>query len=194
VKTQLWWYVARSSGIVAWALLSASVLWGLAVSLRLFRRTPSPAWFLDLHRFLGGLSVVFTGAHIAGLVADTYVHFGPAQLLVPFASRWKPGAVAWGVVALYLLVAIETSSLAMKHLPRTAWRFVHRGSFLLFAMATIHGLSAGTDTHKPIGWWVAIAVGGLVLLLWLVRVLSPRGAARATGRHPLPSAARSGRA
>ena len=29
---QLWWYTARSAGIVAWALLTASVLLGLALS------------------------------------------------------------------------------------------------------------------------------------------------------------------
>jgi len=34
------------------------------------------------------------------------VHFGPAQLLIPLASAWRPGAVAWGIVAFYLLVAV----------------------------------------------------------------------------------------
>ena len=29
---ELLWYTARASGLVAWALLSAGVLWGLALS------------------------------------------------------------------------------------------------------------------------------------------------------------------
>ena len=29
------WYVARSAGLVAWALLAASVLWGLALSTKI---------------------------------------------------------------------------------------------------------------------------------------------------------------
>ena len=32
MNQHLWWYVARSGGIVAWALVAASVLWGLALS------------------------------------------------------------------------------------------------------------------------------------------------------------------
>ena len=38
MNEQLWWYVARSGGIVAWALLAASVLWGLALSTKVLAR------------------------------------------------------------------------------------------------------------------------------------------------------------
>ena len=52
------WYVARSAGLLAWVLLTASVLWGLALSgkAKAFGRRPRPNWTLDLHRFLGGLA------------------------------------------------------------------------------------------------------------------------------------------
>ena len=107
MTSQLWWYLARSGGLVAWALLSASVLWGLALSTRILGPRPRPNWILDLHRFLGGLAVVFTGLHVVGLVLDSYVDFGLTELLVPMASSYRPGPVAWGVAALYLLVAVE---------------------------------------------------------------------------------------
>ena len=32
---QVWWYSARASGIVAWVLLAASVVWGLILSTKL---------------------------------------------------------------------------------------------------------------------------------------------------------------
>ena len=67
-----------------------------------------------MHRFLGGAAVTFTGLHVAGLVADSYVHFGVADVLVPGASSWRPGAVAPGVVSLYLLAAVELTSLFMR--------------------------------------------------------------------------------
>ena len=178
---KLWWFVARSCGIVAWALLTLSVLWGLAVSTRLLGKKAPPAWLLDLHRFLGGLSVTFVALHLVGLWADTYVHFGPTQLFVPFASRWHPGAVAWGVVGFYLLIAIEISSLAMRHIPRRVWLQVHRTSFVLYAFSTFHALSAGTDAKalRPFAISSAVVATGFVVFLWSVRVLSPRGAARA---------------
>jgi len=122
VDPQLWWYTARAGGIVALALTAGSVIWGLLLSTRVLQGGPSAAWLLDLHRFLGGAAVIFTGIHLAGLVADTYVHFGVADLLVPFASDWKTGAVAWGIVAFYLLLAVEATSLVMNRIPRLWWK------------------------------------------------------------------------
>jgi len=190
VSSQFWWYVARSSGIVAWALASLSVLWGLLLSTRLLDRKPSPRWLLDLHRYLGGLTVVFVGMHLTGLVADNYVHFGAADLLVPFASSWRTNAVAWGVVAFYLLVAVEVTSLMMKHLPRKAWHAVHLTSYVLFWMAALHGATAGTDASNPV--YVMAMVGSIVAVtfLTLYRILvGKRALSRPQARRPAPAAA-----
>ncbi len=178
MDSRTWWYLARSSGIVAWAMLAASVIWGLLISTRLSRGKPTAAWLTDLHRFLGASAMVGTGLHLAGLVADNYVHFGLADLLVPYASPWKPGAVALGVVALYLLVTVEVTSLLMRRIPRRWWKRVHLGSFVLFWIATLHLAAAGTDATNPALLLGTIAVGGTVVFLTVVRVLSPKPAAR----------------
>src|SRR5205085_6457786 len=137
----IWWYVARASGLVAWALLTLSVVWGVLLSTKLLGRKPMPAWILDLHRFLGGATVVFTGLHLVAILVDSYVHFDLVAILVPFASQWNPLAVAWGIAAFYLLAAVEITSLLRRSLPRL-WRRVHYASFPLFALATIHGVAA----------------------------------------------------
>ncbi|MGZ4139219.1 MAG: 2Fe-2S iron-sulfur cluster-binding protein, partial [Actinomycetota bacterium] len=116
------WYVARAAGLVAWTLLTASVVWGLSITTKVLRGRPRPAWLLDMHRYLAGLAVIFTGVHIAGIVADSYVHFDVMSVLIPFASRWRPGAVAWGVAGLYMLLAVELTSLARARLPKKLWR------------------------------------------------------------------------
>ena len=115
VTAKLSWYVARSSGIVAWATVTASILWGLALSSRLVRKRGVPAWLLDLHRYLGTLSLVFVLVHLFGLWADNFVYFGPSEMFVPMKSPWKTGAVAWGIVAFYFLAAIQISSWLMRH-------------------------------------------------------------------------------
>ena len=79
--------------------------------------------------------MLFLAVHLGALVADSYVHFGVADLLVPFASSWKSGAVAWGVVAFWFLIAVEVSSLMMRRLPRRTWRAIHLTSYL----AAVHG-------------------------------------------------------
>jgi sulfoxide reductase heme-binding subunit YedZ len=166
LNEQFWWYVARSSGIVAWVLLSASVVWGLLYASRMIPKKTAPKWLLDLHRFLGGLTAMFVAAHLAALVLDSYAQFGAKELLVPFASRWRPGAVAWGVVALYLLVAVEATSLAMKRLPRRVWRSVHATSFVLFGVGTVHTFTAGADAGNPM--LVGLLVATLLVFLFTV--------------------------
>lgn len=181
MNQQVWWYVARASGIVAWGLVTASVVLGLWLSARVTRQRPKPAWTLDLHRFVGGLAVVFTGVHLAGLVADSYVDFGVRDLLVPFASGWKPGAVALGVVGVYLLVAIEVTSLFMRRIPRRWWRGVHLTSYGLFVLATAHFLFAGSDADSPVLQWTVLGATALVAFLTVARVL---GVGRRDGPRP----------
>jgi Ferric reductase like transmembrane component len=165
------WYVARAAGLVSWGLLTAATMWGLALSTKLFGRRPRPSWILDLHRMLGGLALVFTGVHVGAILVDTYVHFGLTDVLVPFAAKWHPVAVAWGVVALYLLAAVELTSLLRARLPRVLWRRVHYASFPLFVLATVHGLTAGTDTTRRVALLVAAASGLAVLVLLVMRTL-----------------------
>ncbi|MFN8035920.1 MAG: ferric reductase-like transmembrane domain-containing protein [Acidimicrobiia bacterium] len=190
------WYLARATGLTSWILVTASVAWGLVLSTRV-SRTARPAWLLDLHRFLGLLSVVFVGVHLGALAADSYTHWGPADLLVPLASAWKPGPVAWGVVALYVLLAVEVTSLLFSRIPRRFWRTVHASSYGLFVLATIHGVLAGTDAANPLVEWGALLGSVGVVYLTAIRAIAgrfsprtaPRRAASAAGApRPAPAA------
>jgi methionine sulfoxide reductase heme-binding subunit len=171
---QMWWYTARAGGIVAWALLGLGVLWGLALSTKVMRGRPRPNWILDLHRFLGGLALVFTGVHVAGIVADSYVHFGLTEVLVPFTGSWHPVAVAWGIIGAYFLVAVETTSLLRRRLSKRVWRATHFLSFPLFALTTIHALSAGTDAGNVVWRGIVAAVVVAVTALTFIRVQGTR--------------------
>jgi predicted ferric reductase len=131
--------------MVVWVLVTMSILWGLVLSSRLLRGRATPGWVLDLHRYLGGLSVAFVGIHIAGLVADNYVHFGWSEILVPMGVGWRPGAVAWGIAGFYALIAIEVTSLLRPYIPRKVWRSTHYLSIPLFGACTVHGLQSGRD-------------------------------------------------
>ena len=168
MNDQLYWYLARSGGMAAWAMLAFSVVWGLVLSTKAFGSKPRPNWVLDLHRFVGGAAVVFTGIHVVSLVLDSYVEFGVREILVPFTSSYRPTAVAWGVIAFYVLLAVEITSLLRKRISKRAWRATHYLSFPLFMLATVHGVTAGTDKDTFLlrtAFIVATAaVGGLTAL------------------------------
>ena len=167
---QLWWYTARAGGIVSWALLSASVLWGLALSTKVFGKRPRPNWLLDMHQWLGTLTMIFLGVHVAGLLLDTYVDFGLTDVLVPFASSWDPSAVAWGIVAFYLLLAVELTALGRRWMPKKVWRSVHYLSFPVFVLATVHGVAAGTDATTTMAVALVVVIVAMVSLLSFVRL------------------------
>ena len=171
-SSKLFWYAARSNGLVAWGVLAASMLWGLALSTKVLGRRPRSAWLLDMHRFLGGVAVVFTAIHVGTIMLDTYVSFGLLEVLVPLTGTWHPDAVAWGIAAMYLLVAVEVTSLVRTRMSRSAWRITHYLSFPLFALASTHSLTAGTDRHTPVMRWGIIGVCVAVALLTLVRVVT----------------------
>jgi predicted ferric reductase len=184
MNPQVWWFVSRSSGIIAWGLLTLSVCWGLFISTKAVAKASSPAWLLDLHRYLGGTAVLFTGLHLVGLAADNYVTFGWAETFIPMASSWKPGAVAFGIIGFYLLLAIEASSLAMKRLPRRLWRAVHHTSLVLYFVATYHAIAAGTDKQNELFRIAALASINIVMFLTVVLILAARKARLSPARSP----------
>lgn len=185
VDGQIWWYLARAAGITAWALATASVLWGMALSTRALGPKPSAPWLTDLHRFLGGLTVAAMAAHLLGLWADSYVHFGASELFVPLASSWKPWPVALGILAMYGLVAVEVTSLLRGRMSRRWWRRVHLTSYVVWVAATAHLLLAGTDAANPVMLWTTLASIVAVAFFTVYLVIGPkRGRRRAARTAP----------
>ncbi len=180
MRPEVWWYAARASGLVAWVLVTASTCLGLAQSSRLLRGLAKAPWIIDVHRHLATLTVIFSAVHVGGLWADSFVTFGPLEVFVPMASGWRPGAVAWGIVAVYLLIAVQATSVLMKRMPRRVWHAIHLSSLAVFVMATIHGLQAGTDLSNVVVTWLGWSAAALLTFAVVFRLLSRTGRRRAT--------------
>ena len=185
MTSQFWWFLTRASGLVAWLMLTASVLWGIVVSSGAFPKHRQPRWLLALHRWLGGLTLSFLAVHLGALLLDGYVGFGIADVTVPYATDWRPGAVALGILAMWLLVAVELTSLAMRRLPRRAWRRVHLTSYVVFWSTSLHAAFAGTDASTRI-----YRIGAAISIVAVVGALSYRIASRRAARPPRNRAGR----
>ncbi len=187
------WYLSRSSGWTAFVLIACTVLWGVLGITRIVERRGLPRWLLHLHRHLAFLSVVFTAIHLLALVADDYLHIAWREIFVPMAlDQYRPGAVTWGVVALYLLVAVQVSSWLRDLIPRRWWRGIHFLSYPAFWMITVHGLQAGSDAGRPVVRWGVVVLVGLVAFVTFVRLFTvgPRRR-RSDGAHGMAGPARS---
>ncbi|CAN5440769.1 hypothetical protein BH10ACT4_BH10ACT4_13080 [soil metagenome] len=177
----LWWYITRASAIVAWGLMTLSVVWGTLLSTRVLRKVDNPSWLQDLHRYLGGTAIVMVIIHMVTLMLDGWLHFSVANVLVPFSSDYRALPVAIGILAFYLLVAVQGSSLLMRWLPRRFWKAVHYSSYLIVVLVSFHAGLTGTDVTAL--WYriVAISIIGLSVVAVLVRVLAGTRATTSRG-------------
>jgi sulfoxide reductase heme-binding subunit YedZ len=185
MSEQVWWYLSRSSGIVAWALLVASMLWGVTLAVRSRHEWVRPAWTFAVHRWLGSLTVVALGLHLGALVADSYVTFTLVDLVVPFASDYRPWGVALGVLSLWLVIAVQFSSRVLRRLPQRWWRVLHRSSYALILTVSVHAVLTGTDALR--GFYTAataaLVIAPVLALGWRL-IARPKG--RTSRPHPAP--------
>ena len=152
------WYFARSAGIVAYLLLSASVVAGTLMSGRATLTWPRFA-VEELHRFLAILTGIFVVLHGASLLLDRVVPISLAQMVVPFTSHYRPFAVGLGVTTAELLAAVGLTNLFRQELPRRFWRRVHYLTFPAWLLASIHGVLAGSDSLDP--WFAGIVAAAI---------------------------------
>jgi predicted ferric reductase len=151
------WYIERAGGILAYALLSGSVILGLTLS----GRAQPPGWprfaVEDVHRFVGMLAGIFILVHAGALLVDRYLPFSLSQILVPGTSPYRPVSVAFGVIAAELLLALALTNRYRKSLPHRFWRRAHYLNFAVWLLGLAHGLAAGTD--RATIWALALYIG-----------------------------------
>ena len=124
-----------------------------------------------------GLPQALTGAHV---VID-----------VTNAPSWEDKAVleffetsTRNVLAAEAMVVVYASFAARKWIGARAWRRLHWATYLVFALATVHGLAAGTDSGAT---WALGLYGGatgavLAATAWRALVPPQKGAPRVPHR------------
>lgn len=178
--SQIWWYITRSSAMIAWVALVISVIWGILLSTRIFKKFDNPSWLLDLHKWLSGIAVSMTALHMFSLYIDTYAHFSIADLFIPFHSTYTkvaalgPLPVALGVICAYFMIAIQSTSLIMKILPRRFWKAIHYSSYAVVLLISFHAGWTGTDTRAWLYRIVAIALITVTTVALAVRIIFPK--------------------
>jgi methionine sulfoxide reductase heme-binding subunit len=162
------WYAARASGVAAYVVLSLVVSLGLALGGKAQTRRWPRFSVEEIHRFGGLLVGSLIGVHVLAIAADSFLPFSLTQLLVPFTSSYRPLWTGLGIAAAEILVALAITNHYRRRLPYGFWRKAHYLNFAVWALASLHGLMAGTDRGAA---WLAILYGVSVatvvmLLVW----------------------------
>lgn len=165
------WEIDRAGGIVAYVLLSAAVLVGLALAGR--PRLAWPRFAVDeVHRYLGILAAAFVGVHVVATIAAGLTL---GQAVDPLAHAYGGGWTGIGVAATELGGALAVTNRLRNRIPYRLWRRAHTLELLVWLGATAHGLGAG-GSHAP-GLFLAVEVLLTILvattLAWRLGSLGP---------------------
>jgi predicted ferric reductase len=138
------------TGMIAWYLLVAEVLLGVAASGGIARLIVSPRHRWTLHAVISWILLVAITTHIGTILITRYQGWWIPDVTLPSKSFTLGHNCALFAVYLFLLVLF--SCLINKFIPHKAFRLFHRyAPFPVLVLATMHGLLAGTNsTTLPI--------------------------------------------
>ena len=164
------WYAARASGVAAYVVLSIVV----SVGLTLGGKAQSKRWprfaVEDVHRFGGLLVGSLLVVHVGAIALDSFLPFSVVQLVVPFTARYRPLWTGLGIFAAELLFALAITNHYRKRMPHRLWRLAHYANFVVWTLASVHGIFSGTDRSAT---WLAVLYGAciavvLALIAWRI--------------------------
>jgi sulfoxide reductase heme-binding subunit YedZ len=181
-----WWLASRSAGVVAYLLLSAAVVLGLAMALRIgpLRLTPV---LRSVHERIALVALGALAAHGLLLLGDGVLRPGLGGILVPFAMSYRPTWTGIGILAGYLTAGLSLTYYARQRVGARRWRAAHRLIPIAWAMAVVHVIGAGSDAGSL---WLQLPLAltmSLVLTLLGYRLLGGRPARGAPSRRRPPA-------
>jgi predicted ferric reductase len=178
------WFLMRGTGLVTLLLFTLVVALGVVGVKRLRSSALSRVVTSGLHRNLALLAVCFLIIHIVTAVVDSFVYLRWFDVVLPFASSYRPVFVGLGVLSLDLTLAIIATSLLRRHVGYHLWRLVHWAAWAAWPLAMAHSIGMGSDTGG--GW-------GLGMCLVCIAVVVAASAWRVFGRVPTGVGDRSAR-
>lgn len=185
--TQTQAFLDFGAGVLALVSLSATVLWGLAATDRMFFRPSHRLLAQGVHRATAVSGIAFLALHV--WVKVSLGRTGAAAVAVPFLDVTKPVLIGLGTIAGYLFVAVAVSG-AMRSVftsdPARArrWRFLHMCAYPAWGAALVHGLKAGRPAASHITAAYALAVIAVAVALVLRGRAKPGSPAARGPRAP----------
>jgi methionine sulfoxide reductase heme-binding subunit len=165
------WYSARAAAMSAFAVLSVSLLTGMALRTALFAGVARNRAVLGLHTFLSWFWVPLVGVHVVCIVLDSTSQVGWLDLVVPFQVGYARTAIGLGTIGFLVVALVGLTSAVRRRMPPRVWRWIHRLTYPMFGLFLVHAQLAGSDFSRT-----PISVLGWATLGMLVMLALPRAA------------------
>lgn len=189
-SVQAWWYVTRAAGLTSYILLWLSMIWGLAISTRIFSPALEGTYSYDFHEFLSLLGLGFVLLHVVVLAVDKFLPFSLWQILIPFVDSYRPLWVGLGIIGFYIFLLVTVTFYMRQSIGAQAFRSIHILSLAGYLGATLHGLFAGTDSALPMARLIYAGTFLVIVFLtvyWLVMRALNRPVEKAPVPVPVPT-------
>lgn len=161
-----WWLAARSAGIVAFLLITTSVVLGLLMASKMSRRPGLKRNLRKVHEQVALTALVAIGLHGVLLLGDGWLKPGISGITVPFTLEYRPVWTGMGILAGYLALLLGPSFYWRRQIGARRWRQIHRATVAVFLLAVLHSLGSGTDGAST--WFRVMVLGSAALVLVLV--------------------------
>lgn len=166
------WFIARITGLTAFAVLSLAVLSGEALRTSVLDFLATNRALRRLHDFTAPLWLPLALAHVVALLLDKTARIAPIDLVVPFRTDYGQLAIGLGTISLDIVVVVMVTSWLRSQMNNTLWTWIHRTAYVAFAAAFFHAALGGTDFDAPLvsalAWSsaAALAILGLSRIVW----------------------------
>jgi sulfoxide reductase heme-binding subunit YedZ len=178
----LFWLASRGLGVVALVLVSLSVGLGLAMSGRMLRVPGAPAWLKHVHEALSLSGLIAIAGHGLLLLGDSYLRPGLAGIALPFATATHPFWTGLGVIAGWLAAIVGLSFYVRGWIGTPVWRWLHRWTLAVYALAVAHTLGSGTDARSAWMLGLVAATAAPIVFTGVYRLLPAPSRRRAPTR------------
>jgi sulfoxide reductase heme-binding subunit YedZ len=169
--------------VVALVLVSVAVLLGLAMAAGALRRRGLKRNIARIHEHLALTALVAIAVHGLSLLGDGWLRPGLRDIAVPFAISYRPVFTGLGILGGYLVLLLGPSFYIRGRIGPARWRKLHRLSLMIWFLAAVHTVGAGSDAGRT--WLQAVVVSPIVPMLYLLvlRGLKPSLGAGAGARQ-----------
>jgi predicted ferric reductase len=181
------WYMTRSTGIVAFILLTIALAFGVAATQRALASRAWPRFATQaLHRNVSLIGLVLLLVHITTTLVDSFVAVGWVSVVVPFTSSYKRLWLGVGTLAFDAFLLVIITSLLRLRIPQRLWLAIHLSVYVAWPLSLLLFLRIGTDAKGgEFGAWIALACAATVGAAVGVRLVTWSKTARTATSLPL---------
>jgi predicted ferric reductase len=164
---QFFWVLSRVGGLASYAALAVALVTGIALRTAVLDWLGSNRALRSLHEYTTVLWIPLAVLHLAALLLDKTSRIGLIDLVLPFHSTYGTLAIGLGTLAVDVLVVVTVTAYLKRRMPSELWKWLHRLSYVAFALIFLHAALSGTDFSDPIvsaiTWSTAATLAALAL-------------------------------